>query len=192
MGAPALTPQPPPTDRGLLVFVIHQLLPSNVQSTPGICTTWATGVTAVSIPDCPSSPHVFGHYSALNIVWAYMFKKKLKKKKKISFINKTSVGVISTCAVSRATSSFHTCACWPAVMGHSDRCYQTLYHWFLSSLFPFVHLYSFETRGILWRGVPCSPYVIYFASSRFIRLRKEAQNLVKNLRAARRTRVECF
>lgn len=105
------------------------------------------------------------------------------KKKKISCINKTSVGVISTCAVRRATSSFQTCACWPAVVGHSERCYQTLYHWFLSSLFPFVHLYSFDTRGILRRGVPCSPYVIYFASLRFLRLRKEAQNLVKNLRS---------
>lgn len=70
-----------PTDSDLIVLVTHQLLPTNVQSTWGICTTWATGV------NIHPRPHTFpsSHYSALNIIWAYIF----KEKKKNSCINKT-------------------------------------------------------------------------------------------------------
>lgn len=151
------------------------------------CATWATGVTAVSIPG-PRPPM----FPVITVPWILYGHIRLRRNKKRFPALIKHPSVLSKCAVSRAASSFHTCACWLAVMGHSDRCYQTFYHWFLSSLFPFVHLYSFDTRGILRRGVPCFPYVIYFASWRFVRLRKEAQNLVRNLRAARRTRVECF
>lgn len=114
-----LPPAPPsPTGSDLVVLVTHQLLRTNVQSTWGICTTRAAGVSAVPIPRSHTFPN--SHYSALNIIWAYVFKK--KKKNKISCINKTYISVISTCAVSRAAPSFRTRACWPTVMEHSDCC----------------------------------------------------------------------
>lgn len=136
--------------------------------------------------------HTFpnSHYSALNIIWAYVFKKK-KKKKKISCINKTYISVISTCAVSRAAPSFRTCACWPTVMEHSDCCYKTLYHWFLSSPFPFVHLYSFDTRWHSLARRPVFPICNIFCKFTILMPTKRRAS-GGELRVSRRTRVECF
>lgn len=135
--------------------------------------------------------HTFpnSHYSALNIIWAYVFKK--KKKKKISCINKTYISVISTCAVSRAAPSFRTCACWPTVMEHSDCCYKTLYHWFLSSPFPFVHLYSFDTRWHSLARRPVFPICNIFCKFTILTPTKRRAS-GGELRVSRRTRVECF
>lgn len=176
-----------PTDSDLIVLVTHQLLLTNVQSTWGICTTWATGVTAVSIP---------GHtpfQTVITVPWilyGHTFSRR-RRKKKISCINKTYISVISTCAVSRAAPSFRTCACWPTVMEHSDCCYKTLYHWLLSSPFPFVHLYSFDTRWHSLARRPVFPICNIFCKFTILTPTKRRAS-GGELRVSRRTRVECF
>lgn len=114
-----------------------------------------------------------------------------EEKKKDSCINKTYVSVISTCAVSRVTPSFCTCACWSTVMEHSDCCYKTLYHWFPSSLFSFVHLYSFDTQ---WHSLARRPvFPICNIVCKFTILTPAKRRATGGeLRVSRRTRVEHF
>lgn len=119
------------------------------------------------------------------------FQEEEEEEKKISCINKTYISVISTCAVSRAAPSFRTCACWPTVMEHSDCCYKTLYHWFLSSPFPFVHLYSFDTRWHSLARRPVFPICNIFCKFTILTPTKRRAS-GGELRVSRRTRVECF